>query len=191
MKTTPLLILALLGATSLAPAATLLGSYGGRDWYVNTDALSLADARAAASAGGTLAAIRNAGDQAFLQSFLGGALDSGLTYTIGGSDEITEGTFLWDDGSAFAYTYWGTASEPNNYNNEDAIEWKPTSPEAGTTCPSMACGSPSTQSRPFPVLGRSSPSASARWGCSVGGKPRRRPWDRPLSPPPAPSLGRG
>jgi Lectin C-type domain len=32
---------------------------------------------------------------------------------IGGSDAVTEGTFLWDDGTAFSFTNWHTG-EPNN-----------------------------------------------------------------------------
>lgn len=124
MRYLPFFVINLLGVASIAPASTLLGSYNDRDWYLNDDPLSFADARAAAaSAGGTLAAIHDAGDQAFLEGFLGGVLDSSRTYFIGGSDEISEGTFLWDDGSPFGYTKWGAPTEPNNFNDEDALAW--------------------------------------------------------------------
>lgn len=41
-----------------------------------------------------------------------GALDT----FIGLSDEVTEGTFVWDDGSPLAYSNWEPPDEPNNGN---------------------------------------------------------------------------
>jgi Lectin C-type domain len=55
-----------------------------------------------------LAYLKNAALDNFAETFVGN-LD---TY-IGGSDRITEGTFLWEDGAPFVYTNW-EANEPSN-----------------------------------------------------------------------------
>ncbi len=58
--------------------------------------------------GGHLAWLKTAQLDTFAESFIG-TVDT----WIGGNDLVTEGTFQWDDGTAFAFTNWHTG-EPNN-----------------------------------------------------------------------------
>ena len=44
-------------------------------------------------------------------------------YVIGGSDAAVEGTWKWQDGTTWGYTYW--RSPPDNANNEDCLEVTP------------------------------------------------------------------
>ena len=55
-----------------------------------------------------LAYLKNAALDTFAESFVGN-----LDTFIGGSDRVTEGTFLWEDGTPFSFTNWHTG-EPNN-----------------------------------------------------------------------------
>jgi len=55
-----------------------------------------------------LAYLKSATLDTFAEQFVG-SVDT----WIGGSDRVTEGTFLWEDGTAFAFTNWHTG-EPNN-----------------------------------------------------------------------------
>lgn len=67
------------------------------------------EARAACAAmGAHLAYLKTAALDMFAQSFVG-TVDT----WIGGNDLAIEGTFEWDDGTAFAYTAWAEG-EPNN-----------------------------------------------------------------------------
>ena len=60
--------------------------------------------------GGHLAYLKTAQLDTFAETFIG-SVDT----WIGGNDITTETTFLWDDGTAFAFTNWATG-EPNNGN---------------------------------------------------------------------------
>ena len=43
---------------------------------------------------------------------------------LGANDTVTEGQWIWEDGSSFDYQKWGTGklgSEPDNYNNQDGL----------------------------------------------------------------------
>jgi hypothetical protein len=55
-----------------------------------------------------LASIQSASESAVITSLIGA--NNAL---IGGSDEVTEGTFIWEDGSPVLLTNWN-AGEPNN-----------------------------------------------------------------------------
>ena len=91
--------------------------------------------------GTQLAGIQSASESAAIANLIG--TTSAL---IGGSDEITEGQFLWEDGTAIQLTRWN-AAEPNNGGaagfEEDCIQmigstgglWNdiPCAPVAGTT----------------------------------------------------------
>ncbi len=86
-----------------------VGSVGGNHYYLSTNQLTWHQAQNQALAnGGHLAVIPNAQTNTLLAN----ALSSGWAY-IGFTDEVTEGTFLWVDGSPVTYTNWN-AGEPNN-----------------------------------------------------------------------------
>lgn len=59
------------------------------------------------SIGGHLAYLKTAQLDTFAEQFIGN-----VDTWIGGSDTVTEGSFAWDDGTAFAFTAWGPG-EPN------------------------------------------------------------------------------
>ena len=94
-----------------------------------------------------LASIQSASENTLIKN-LSGTVD----VFIGGSDEVTEGTFVWDDGTPFQLTNWN-AGEPNNGGaagfEEDCVvmlgasaigAWNdvPCAPTAGTTLGSFA-----------------------------------------------------
>lgn len=111
-------------------AATFLGSYNLHDYYLSDQEISLSDGRIAANALGTslnrrsyLAAITSQAEQ----DALVGMLELRPTFPevrIGLSDEVQEGTFIWDSGEPFAFTYWNPG-EPNDnpspYGGEDSV----------------------------------------------------------------------
>lgn len=98
-------------AAALAPDGSCLVHF--------TSAMTYANAKAScASMGWHLAYLKDATIDTFAQSFVG-TMDT----WIGATDTATEGTFVWDDGTAFAYTNWA-AMEPNNANGayqEDCV----------------------------------------------------------------------
>lgn len=55
-----------------------------------------------------LASIQSASESAVITSLIGPS-----DAFVGGSDEVVEGTFVWDDGTPVQLTNWNTA-EPNN-----------------------------------------------------------------------------
>lgn len=90
-----------------------------------TTRLTWADAQAQCEGRGSeLATVRTAADNAFLTNLLGAN-----EAFIGGSDQVTEGTFVWPDGTGLTYTNWRineptSPNEPNNGNGayqEDCI----------------------------------------------------------------------
>lgn len=66
---------------------------------------------AALGMGAHLALLKNAALDTFAETFIG-TLDT----WIGANDLATEGTFLWEDGTALAFTNWAMG-EPNNAGN--------------------------------------------------------------------------
>lgn len=96
-----------------------IGSLNGIHYYLSTNQLTWTQAAAQAVAnGGHLAVVPNAAVNNFLQ-----ANNSGLQAYIGLTDEITEGSFRWVDGSPLTYTNWNPG-EPNNAgggNGEDYV----------------------------------------------------------------------
>jgi len=108
--------LALISA-SLASADVLLGTSGGRNFFATDSVYTHANAKAyAISQGGVLATIRDQAEQDWVY---------GLTATtygrlwIGYSDEVTEGTWVWDDGWTGSYTTWANGEPNNNAGGED------------------------------------------------------------------------
>lgn len=74
---------------------------------VTTPVTYLAARQACMAMGAHLAYLKDATLDAFAEQFVG----TNNTW-IGGNDLTTEGTFVWDDGTPFAFTAWGTG-EPN------------------------------------------------------------------------------
>ena len=86
--------------------------------FVATPITYVAAKAACAAMNAHLAYLKTAALDTFAEQFIG------MTETwIGATDRVTENTFLWDDGTAVAFTNWGM-SEPNNGGNtyqEDCV----------------------------------------------------------------------
>jgi gliding motility-associated-like protein len=96
---------------------TYIGEYGDQFIYYNTTAATWSQARTnALVAGGDLLVISNATDQAYFGSVLPSNSWIGLT------DEVTEGTFVWVDGTVATFFNWNSG-EPNNLGNEDYVQF--------------------------------------------------------------------
>lgn len=130
MKTAVLVLWVTLVGNQTASAAMLLGSFGGHDYYLSDDLLSLAGGRLAANQLGIelgrnayLAAITSQEEQDALKSMLE-ALPVFPEVRIGLSDELVEGVFLWDSGEPVDFTFW-IDGEPNDnpfpYGEEDSV----------------------------------------------------------------------
>lgn len=76
--------------------------------FVNTPVTYAAAKLACTNMNAHVAYLKNAQMDAAAEAFIGTA-----NTWIGASDLVTEGTFLWDDGSALLYTNWHTG-EPNS-----------------------------------------------------------------------------
>ncbi len=59
-------------------------------------------------AGTHLASVQSAGESSLITALIGAS-----EAFLGGSDEVTEGAYLWEDGTAVQLTRWNTG-EPNN-----------------------------------------------------------------------------
>jgi len=114
------LLLTLAAAPSHALAILDMAVYGGHSYYL-LEAASWTDSEAAAvGLGGHLATIGDAAENDFVTQRFG--VSNGLfgdlgSLWIGLTDEVTEGTFVWADGTPLApgdYTNW-VPGEPNNY----------------------------------------------------------------------------
>lgn len=77
----------------------------------------------AAVMGGYLVAINDAEENAFVASHFPITVP-GYNAWIGLSDEVTEGTFLWDSGEPVTYANWVSGEPNNDHGNEDYVEIK-------------------------------------------------------------------
>lgn len=92
-----------------------MGSFNGIHYYQSTTQLSWVQSVAQAAAnGGHLAVVPNAQVNNFLQ-----ANNNGLSAYIGLTDEVTEGTFRWVDGTPLTYTNWSPGEPSNGGGGED------------------------------------------------------------------------
>lgn len=98
--------------------AAMVGPDGSCFVHVTTPVTYAAAKTACAAMNAHLAYLETAALDTFAEAFVG------TTDTwIGGSDAVTEGSFVWDDGTPFVFTNWG-AMEPNNGGNtyqEDCV----------------------------------------------------------------------
>ena len=72
--------------------------------------------------GGNLASIHSSEENQFVLS-MGKAIDIKANFWIGGSDIKNEGEWVWTDGSAFDYKFWGGNNPSNSGGNEDCISF--------------------------------------------------------------------
>ncbi len=104
----------LLGDIPATSAFQYIGKINGKNLFLGLNQQAWVAANSTASAnGGRLATIANAAENVYIAHYLGnnGAL-------LGLSDELTEGTFVWNNSTPFAYSNWSTG-EPNNFNNSE------------------------------------------------------------------------
>ncbi|XP_070766236.1 galactose-specific lectin nattectin-like isoform X2 [Enoplosus armatus] len=73
------------------------------------------------AAGGNLASIHNAEENVFLKNVVERVTGRASHTWIGGFDAVTEGKWMWTDGSKFDYARW-SLREPNNLGTEHCIE---------------------------------------------------------------------
>jgi hypothetical protein len=105
------------------PGFMLLGTFGGRAYYVSgTNYTWTAANNLAISNGGFMASVGSASENSFIRN---AATAAGISsYWIGFTDEAVEGTFVWTTGEAASYANWN-AGEPNNAGNEDYTQVYP------------------------------------------------------------------
>ena len=99
-------------APAFIPIYNYIGTLGGHNYYISGIPLDWQSAKNAAMfGGGHLATISSAAENALIAAAIPSALFS--TAWIGLTDEATENTFLWVDGTPFGYSNW-SIFEPNN-----------------------------------------------------------------------------
>ncbi len=116
-----------LGATSTASDLQFVQNPSNGHWYgISYGPMSWHEAELVAEqAGGNLATIGGAAEQAWVQTALGAY--SSWRYWIGLNDIANEGQFVWVNGEPLGYTNW-VAGQPNNGGGiEDAAEIQPAS----------------------------------------------------------------
>jgi len=108
----------LLGATS-ASAGTIWAANGHEYEVVTAEGITwTAASTAAQSSGWYLATIGSSAENDFIESLLNSSLAERSHFWIGLTDQGTEGTYQWVDGTPFSFTDW-SAGEPNNSGDED------------------------------------------------------------------------
>lgn len=90
-------------------------------WYARTlVGMTWPDAKVfAKTVGGNIATVRSPAENAWIMTTFAGVGE----LFIGLSDELVEGTFVWDSGEPVTYTHWA-AGEPNNVGNEDYASFR-------------------------------------------------------------------
>ncbi len=136
MKTTIafLVIATLLAAAAPSRAGIIAGPItnpaNGHDYYLLTPDTWPALEAEAEDMGGTLAIVRNAGEQEWIFSTFGDLGGTGRNLWIGLHRLEPGGKFVWVDGSPLDYSHWATG-EPNNWGgNENCVHmrWDPAAP---------------------------------------------------------------
>jgi len=112
-STPSLTVNSVIGDIPLAGAFAYIGTLNNKHYYLSTAAATFATARTqAGNSGGVIAGVHNAATNAFFRANI-----SATTF-IGYTDEVTEGTWIWEDRLPTTYTNWAPG-EPNNASNQD------------------------------------------------------------------------
>ncbi len=118
------------GSVSAAPVQWTVASGGNGHWYetVSSSSITWTAAKAAAeSAGGHLATITSAGENAFIAALMPNYGNSGeYPYWLGGfqaagSPGEPTGGWQWVTGEAWGYTNWAGGEPNDGGSNEDAL----------------------------------------------------------------------
>ncbi|KAL6479844.1 hypothetical protein MHYP_G00108770 [Metynnis hypsauchen] len=72
--------------------------------------------------GGNLASVHSVREHLFLQNFVKQATGSLTRAWLGASDCVTEGTWLWSDGSKMNFKDWGPTQPSNYLGKENCLE---------------------------------------------------------------------
>lgn len=129
---------ALLTVTVTSASCAAIGGslYNSHCYVVNRTASTWATAQATCkNSGGTLAIITSSSENYYIYA---------LTQTsvwIGANDNSSEGSFVWEDGTAVSFSAWGTG-EPNGSTSENCVEMTPYgywNDAACTTARSFVC----------------------------------------------------
>lgn len=109
----PLTVNSIIGDMVSTSTYNYMGTSGGNYYFLSNAASTYATARTTSAANnGVIAGIHSATTNNFLRSFINS--NTFLGYT----DEVTEGVWVWEDGSQTVYTNWAPG-EPNNASNQD------------------------------------------------------------------------
>lgn len=112
-STQSLTINGVLGDIPAAASFRYMGNFNGNEFYYSLISQTWTAAQTTCqNNGGNLATVPDAATNTFLNTHATAGCFIGYT------DQVTEGTFLWADGSPTTYTNWN-AGEPNNSGNED------------------------------------------------------------------------
>lgn len=112
-STASLTVNGVLGDIPAAATFHYLGNSGGRNYYVSNITQTWTQAQTTCAAnGGHLAYIPDVQTNALLNAGVGGGAFIGYT------DQVTEGTWVWENNYPSGYTNW-YPGEPNNSGNED------------------------------------------------------------------------
>lgn len=119
--TSDIAIQGILGDIPSTSAFRYIGKINGKNLFLGLTLQAWTTANASASAnGGRLATIANAAENVYIAHYLG--LNGAV---LGLTDEVTEGTFIWNNQTPFTYSNWSTG-EPNNFSNtEDYLAMLP------------------------------------------------------------------
>ncbi|XP_072042492.1 uncharacterized protein [Amphiura filiformis] len=92
-------------------------------YFKNNDGpITFLEARSDCQArGATLTSVRDEAEQRFLTDLV---RSDNVNVWIGLSDVVTEGSWIWDDGTAYGYTNWAPQQPDNYLGNDDCVHFR-------------------------------------------------------------------